>query len=57
MAKKKEETAVKEYEVLIPCGNGKNEFAIGATVTTEDFSQAAIDNWLRSQPPVLREVS
>jgi len=56
MAKKIDETAVKEYEVLIPCGNGKNEFAVGAKVTTDDFPQATIDNWLRSHVPVLKEV-
>ena len=56
MAKKKSETAVKEYEVLIQCGNGQNEFAVGAKVTVEDFPQAAIDNWLRIEPPVLKEV-
>ena len=56
MAKKKAETAVKEYEVLIQCGNGQNEFAVGAKVTVEDFPQAAIDNWLRIEPPVLKEV-
>lgn len=57
MAKKKEKTAVKVYEVLIACGNSETgaTFEPGETVTLCDFSQAIIDNWLSIEPPVLRE--
>ena len=61
MAKKKTtaETAVtKQYKVLRGCGNSETgaEFLPGDIVTTEDFSQAVIDNWLQRDPPVLEEV-
>jgi len=63
MAKKKtkakEETAVRQYTVLVACGNSATgkEFEPGDTVTTADFPQKAIDSWLVKVPPVLEEAS
>ncbi len=45
----KNKTAViKSYKVLIPCRNDKTvkSFAVGDTVTKDDFSAAVIKNWL-----------
>ena len=52
------ETAVKQYKVLIPCtsnATGK-KYAIGDTITGNDFSTAVIINWCQITPPVLQEV-
>lgn len=54
MAKKKSDKTVKEYTVLISCGDGKKEYGPGDTVTDKDFKAAVIKNWLEIEPPVLK---
>lgn len=56
MTKKK--VTIQEYKVLISCHNNKTgkAYTEGDTVTTKDFSQAVIDNWLACNPPVLEVV-
>lgn len=53
MAKTKQ-TAV-AYVVLTGCQNDKTgkTYSPGDMVTTDDFPQAAITAWLKSNPPVL----
>lgn len=53
---KKKETAVTEYEVLIPCRNDatNKSYRPGDTVTTADFPAEVIANWQTIDPPVLR---
>jgi len=45
------------FGVLVPCRNKKKRFIFGDTVTSKDFPEAVIKNWLTLDPPVLEIIS
>ena len=47
----------KLYRVLIPIANDKtgNRYAVGDTVTTDDFSYSQIKDWQMCTPQVLQD--